>query len=154
MRSDRRGASRRSIHRCLCAGLGALLLAAAASPSASASPETLRRATSNMLFGPFDVATAFIQGPRTVANNIRDIDDSMGVRVAYVIPGVAWNICMQASSGIIRTMSGILEFIPGLGLVFFEADLDPIFAPAERGDALVDVETLPLHIKIGVNYVD
>jgi hypothetical protein len=133
---------------------GALLLLPALSAPAQASPETLKRAVSNMLFGPFDVATSFIQGPRTVANNIQYIDDSMGVRIAYVIPGVAWNTAMQIGSGIIRTMAGMIEFIPGLGLVFFEADLDPIFAPPERADALVDVETTLLYVKIGVNYVD
>ena len=33
-----------------------------------------------------------------------------------------------------------------------EADLDPIFAPVERGEALVDVETVAVNIKFGMNY--
>ena len=33
-----------------------------------------------------------------------------------------------------------------------EADLDPLYDPVERGEALVDVQTPPLNIKFGVNY--
>jgi hypothetical protein len=36
----------------------------------------------------------------------------------------------------------------------FEADLDPLFSPVEKSDALVDEETPVLNVKFGVNYVD
>ena len=137
--------------------LGTLLalgLALAAAPPASASPETLKRSVGNILFGPFDIVFSPVVGSQAVYRNIQDIDDSMWVRVVYVLPGVAWNTTLQAGSGIIRCMTGVIEFLPGLGLLPFEADLDPIFAPPEKADALVDRETPVLDVKFGVNYVD
>ncbi len=139
-------------------GLAAALVAlggalVAASP-AEASPETLKRSMSNMLFGPLDVVFSPVVGAQTVYRNIQDIDDSMGVRIAYALPGVAWNTTLQAGSGVIRCMTGVIELLPGLGLLFFEADLDPLFAPPEKSDALVDKETPILDVKFGVNYVD
>jgi hypothetical protein len=138
----------------LAAALFALGLGLAAPPPAAASPETLKRAASNMLFGPVDVVFSPVVGTQTVYRNIQDIDDSMWVRVVYLLPGVAWNITLQAGSGIIRCMTGVIEFLPGLGLLPFEADLDPIFAPAEKADALVDVDTPVLDVKFGIDYVD
>jgi hypothetical protein len=137
--------------------LGALLalgMAFAAASPASASPETLKRSMSNILFGPVDIVFAPVVGSQTVYRNIQDIDDSMWVRVFYVLPGVAWNTTLTAGSGIIRCMTGLIELLPGLGLLFFEADLDPLFAPPEKADALVDKETPILNVKFGVNYVD
>jgi hypothetical protein len=60
---------------------------------------------------------------------------------------------VQIGAGAIREIAGLLELVPGLGLLFFDADLDPLFGPVERNDALVDLETPPLNIKFGVNYV-
>ena len=136
----------------LAAAVAVLALAGAA--PAGASPETLKRSVGNILFGPFDIVCAPIVGSRTVYRNIQDIDDSMWVRVAYVLPGVAWNTTLQAGSGIIRTMTGLIELLPGIGLLPFKADLDPLFAPVEKSDALVDVDTPVLNFKFGVDYVD
>jgi hypothetical protein len=131
-----------------------LALGLAGAPPASASPETLKRSVGNMLFGPLDVVFAPVVGTQTVYRNIQDIDDSMWVRVVYLLPGVAWNITLEAGSGIIRCMTGVIEFLPGLGLLPFEADLDPLFSPAEKADALVDKETPILDVKFGIDYVD
>lgn len=136
------------------AALLALLLATAAASPAQASPETLKRSVGNILFGPLDVVFAPVVGSQTVYHNIQDIDDSMWVRVAYVVPGVVWNTTLEAGSGIIRCMTGLIEFLPGLGLLPFKADLDPLFSPVEKSDALVDEETPVLNVKFGVNYVD
>jgi hypothetical protein len=133
--------------------LGALLSAALAGPAA-ASSETLKRSVTNILFGPLDMALGPVVGTRAVYYNIQDIDDSPGVRAAYVVPGVVWNSMLQMSGGALRLFTGVLEFIPGLILLPFEADLDPMFAPVERGNALIDEQYDFLTVKIGVNYVD
>jgi hypothetical protein len=44
--------------------------------------------------------------------------------------------------------------VPGLVLLPFETDLDPIYALPERQDALVDIETPVLYFKFCINYVD
>jgi hypothetical protein len=130
-----------------------LLLFSIAGP-AGASPETLRRSVSNILFGPLDFVLGPITGTRAVYNNIQDIEDTTGVRVAFAVPGVAWNSAMQMAGGVLRTFSGVLEFLPGLILLPFEADMDPVFTMPERQDALIDEQYDFLSLKIGVNYVD
>jgi hypothetical protein len=129
------------------------LLFSFASP-ASASPETLKRSMSNILFGPLDFVLGPVTGTRAVYNNLQDIDDSTGVRIAFAVPGVAWNSAMQMGGGVLRTFSGLLEFLPGLILLPFEADMDPLFTMPDRQDALIDEEYDFIAIKIGVNYVD
>jgi len=131
-----------------------LVYGLAAAGPVGASPETLKRSVGNILFGPFDIACAPIVGSQTVYRNVQDVDDSMWVRVVYVLPGVVWNTTLEAGSGIIRTMSGLIELLPGIGLIPFKADLDPIFSPVEKSDALVDQDTPVLNFKFCVNYVD
>jgi hypothetical protein len=129
------------------------LLFSFASP-ASASPETLKRSVSNILFGPLDFVLGPVTGTRAVYNNLQDIDDSTGVRIAFAVPGVAWNSAMQMGGGVLRTFTGLLEFLPGLILLPFEADMDPLFTMPERQDALIWEEYDFMEVKIGVNYVD
>jgi len=126
----------------------ALLLAG----PAAASPETLRRSVGNILFAPFDFFLSPVTAATSVYNNLQDVDDSTGVRIFYAIPGVAWNTGLNVGTSAIRAIAGILEFIPGLGLAFFEADLDPLFPPAENQDAMVDIDTPPLWVKFGIYY--
>jgi hypothetical protein len=134
------------------AWLAAALLALALAAPASASPETLKRSMSNLLFGPADFALSPATGAYGVYTGMQDQDDSVGVRIFYPLPGVVWNFGVQAGAGCLRTLSGLLELLPGIGLFFFDADLDPIFAPAERADAWVDYDTRALYVKFGLNY--
>jgi len=130
-----------------------LLLFSFASP-ASASPETLKRSVTNILFGPLDFVLGPVTGTQLVYNNLQDIDDSPGVRILFAVPGVAWNSAMQMGGGVLRTFTGLLEFVPGLILLPFEADMDPLFTMPERQDALIDEEYDFIAIKIGVYYID
>jgi hypothetical protein len=130
-----------------------LLLVCLAGP-ASASPETLKRSVSNFLFGPLDILFSPVVSARNIIHNLQNVDDTMGVRVAYAVPGYGWNMGVQVLSGTVRVITGALEFLPGIGLFFFEADLDPLFTPAEKAQALVDYDTPPLHVKFGVTYTE
>ena len=134
--------------------VAALALLSASVAPAAASTETIRRAVSNLLFGPMDFALSPITGTRSVYNNMHDIDDTMGVRIFFAVPGVAWNIAFVAGGGIVRMFTGLLEIVPGVILIPFEADMDPLFAPAEKADALIDEEYDLLPVKIGISYVD
>jgi hypothetical protein len=132
----------------------ALLLCLGLAAPASASPETIKRSVTNILFGPVDFVLGPITGARITYQNIRDIDDTTAVRVAYVVPGVAWNASMQMAGGVLRLFTGVVEFVPGLILIPFEADMDPLFSMVERQEALIDVEYDWITIKAGVNYLD
>ena len=140
-----------SICRFSACGAVVLLLFGAASPAA-ASPETLKRSIGNILFSPFDIALSPIVAANSIYRNLNDVGDSTGVRVAYTVPGFAWNTGLTIGAGAIRMLSGLIELVPGLVLLPFEADMDPLFAPGEKADALVDIETPPLNIKLGIDY--
>ena len=129
------------------------LLLSLASP-ASASPETIKRSLTNIFFGPLDFILAPITGTRTVYNNLQDIEDTTGVRIAFAVPGVAWNAAMNMGGGVLRTFSGLFELVPGLVLIPFEADMDPLFTMPERQNALIDEDYDFIAVKIGVNYVE
>jgi len=132
--------------------LGIALTLLLGSP-ASGSPETLKRSVGNIVFAPFDLALSPVVAADTIYRNLREVDDSAGVRAFYVVPGFAWNTGVQAMAAVVRGITGLIEFVPGVALVFFETDLDPLFAPPIRSNALVDVDTRLLHVKFGVDYV-
>ena len=137
--------------RLFAAGLAFALLV---SSPAGASPETLRRSFSNMLMSPLDFVCGPYVGVKSVIVNVQDIGDTTGVRVFYFLPGLGWNIGMQAFGAAFRALAGIIELVPGLVLLPFETDLDPIFALPERQVAIVDIETPVLYFKFCINYVD
>ena len=142
--------------RARCLGLvatGVVLLAGLAGP-ASASPETLKRSVSNMLMAPLDFALTPVVSANSVYTNIQNVDDTMGVRIAYVVPGYVWNMGVQMGASSVRILAGAIEFLPGLGLFFFDADLDPLFSPVERAQALVDYDTPPINFQFGITYTE
>jgi hypothetical protein len=143
--------ARRSVRR---ASLAATLLALlfVASP-AHATYETLKRSLGNIVMAPFDMVLSPFVASNTIYTNLRDIDDSVGVRVFYVPMGIGWNTGVQAMSAVVREISGLIEFVPGLMVLFLEADLDPIYAPVERGNAFLNVDTPAIRLKMGVDYM-
>jgi hypothetical protein len=117
-----------------------------------ASPETLKRSVENLTLWPLDLALSPVVAGKTVYQNMRDIDDSMAVKIVYPVPGFVWVTFVQAGAAVLRGITGAFEFLPGLGLLPFEADLDPLFDPAEENEALVDLETAVYDIKFGIAY--
>jgi len=105
---------------------------------AEASPETLRRSVGNLLQAPLDLALAPVVAGRTLVNNLRDIDDTTPVRIAYAVPGYFWLTGVQAGAALLRGVAGGLELLPGILLLPLETDLDPLYDPADRGAALVE----------------
>jgi hypothetical protein len=116
---------------------GIALLAPA---SAQASPETLRRSIGNIVQSPLDVVLAPVVAGRTLVTNLRDIDDTTAVQVFYAVPGYFWLTGVQVGSAVLRGVAGGLELLPGIFLLPFETDIDPLFDPADRGAALVEYE--------------
>ena len=149
--------------------LVALLVGLAPAP-ASATPDTLRRGLGNIMMGPFDMALSPIQGIYTVARNLEDIDDTPGVRFAFAIPGWGWLTMVDFGGGMIRTLTGALETIPGVILFASEADVEPLFDPVDDAGALfewdnplIDIENpwvyynpvvapFAIKVKMGINY--
>ena len=120
--------------------------------TALAGGETLKRAMGNVLFAPVDMAIAPFTAGYVIFRNLREVDDSMGVKIAYPLFGYPWNVGLFAGTSAIRMIVGIIEFFPGLALLFTDAELGPLFAPTERGDAFYERDTVVLNIKIGIDY--
>lgn len=130
----------------------ALALVAGTPGTAQATGETLKRATSNLLMAPFDMVLSPIVAGKTMYTNMREVEDSTAVRIGYAVPGYVFLTGVQLGAATIRAISGVLEFVPGVGLLFFDTDLDPLYDPVESSDALVDYDTRFLHMKFGIDY--
>lgn len=120
--------------------------------------------------GPFDMILSPIVGVMTVAENLDSIDDTDAVRVVYAVPGVIWLTGLDFGAGVIRTVTGGLEVVPGILVFPFETDLDPLFDPVDDASALIDwdnplvdvenpwvyynplVAPFAIRVKTGINY--
>lgn len=131
----------------------ALLAVLLAASPAAATYETLKRSLGNILFAPVDLVLSPVVASHTIYTNLRDVDDSPGVRAVFVPLGIGWNTGVQGMAAVVREIAGLIEFIPGLIVLPLEADLDAIYAPIERGNALIDRDTAALRFKIGVDYM-
>ncbi|MDJ0788584.1 MAG: hypothetical protein QNK05_17390 [Myxococcota bacterium] len=140
-----------ALNRRVAAALVAFCFAFSALPAA-ATPDTLKRSIENLTQWPGDIILAPVTSTLSIYNNLRDIDDSLGVRIAYPLPGWIWNTMVNVGAGVLRGLTGVLELIPGLVLLFTEADMDPLFDPADENEALVDFENGIYDIKFGVDY--
>jgi hypothetical protein len=137
--------------RTLTVALVAGCLSLAAAP-AGASPQTIKRSVQNLTQAPLDIAAAPVVSAVTIYRNITNIGDSTAVRIFYPIPGFAWNTMVNMGAGVLRGVTGIMEFVPGLILIPFEADIDPLFDPAEDNAGLVQWENGIYDVNVGVDY--
>lgn len=137
--------------RTLTVALAAGCLSLAAAP-AGASPQTIKRSIQNLTQAPLDVAAAPVVSAVSIYRNITTIGDTIPVRIFYPIPGFAWNTMVNAGAGVLRGVTGIMEFVPGLILIPFEADIDPLFDPAEDNAGLLQWENGIYDVNVGVDY--
>lgn len=127
------------------------LTVGAASP-AHAGGEVLKRAVSNILCAPLDLALAPAVAGTTMYSNLKNVGDSTAVRYFYPPFGYLWLTGVQVGASVLRGISGGLELLPGLILLPFDAEMQPLFGPAEKANAYVDQDTPPLHFKFGIDY--
>jgi hypothetical protein len=140
------------VTRLFAVALLALGLFALPAGPAAASPKTLKRSVENLTQWPLDVASAPLVSAWTIQRNMREIDDSLAVRIAYPLPGFAWNTMVQVGAGVLRGVSGVLEFVPGIVLLPFETDMTPLFNPSLDNEALVSWENGIYDVKFAVDY--
>ncbi len=119
---------------------------------ALAGGETLKRSVGNLTQGPLDIVLAPASAGVQIWRNLHNIEDTTGVRVAYTVPGFAWITGLNAFSGVLRVVAGTFELLPGIGLLFTDREMTPLFAPAEKAGALVQYDTKVYPVKFGVEY--
>jgi hypothetical protein len=134
-------------------GLALAVTLLAAGPAA-ATTDVLKRSLENMPQGIFDVALSPITAGTGIYNNMTTIQDTTGVRVAYVVPGYFWNVMSNFGGGLIRSLTGVMELPVGLVLLFTDAELEPLFDPAEDNEALLTLDQIEdiYRVKVGVDY--
>jgi hypothetical protein len=133
------------------ASLVAGLLALPVAP-ADASPKTLKRSIENMTQAPLDVAAAPVVAGWTIYKNMREIGDSTAVRIVYPVPGFGWNTMVNIGAGVLRGVTGVMEFVPGIVLLPFDADLDPLFDPSIDNQGLVSWQNGIYDVNFAVDY--
>jgi hypothetical protein len=120
---------------------------------ALASPETLKRSISNLTQAPLDLVFSPMVGLLAVATRMNEQQDPVAVRVVFAVPGVIWNTGVNIGASVIRFVTGGIELIPGVLLMPFEADLDPMYSPVANAAALVEVDTpCCIDVKFGIDY--
>lgn len=125
-----------------------------ASPGVShAGPKTLIRSMQNLLLFPFDFALSPFVGGKAIWDKWRDSDDTPAVKYGYAPFAPIWGISIQAGASVIRGVAGALELLPGIALLPFEAEMNPLYDLPENQPAWVDQEAGPVKIRLGVDYL-
>ena len=129
-------------------------VAVIAAAPASATPQTLLRGVTNVLFAPLDAALAPFSTAIGIRDNMESIDDSPGVRLVYPIPGFFYTTGLQIGGSMLRLATGVIEIIPGVPLLFMDTDIDALFATIDDAAALVefDSDILDGGYRFGLNY--
>jgi hypothetical protein len=129
---------------------GALVVSSA---PALASTDTLKRSISNITQAPLDLVLSPMVGFISVVEGMLEQDDPVAVRVVFAGPGYIWNTGVNVAASFIRFVTGGLELIPGLLLIPFEADLDPLYAPVANAGAIFEMDApCCIDIKFGIDY--
>lgn len=119
----------------------------------SPSPSTLKRSIENLTQWPLDVALSPVIAAKDIIVNMQEIDDSLAVKIFYPVPGWVWNTMVQGGAGVLRGVTGVIEFVPGVILLPFpDTELSPLFDVAEDQDGLVEWENGIYDIKFGISY--
>ncbi|MCU0669945.1 MAG: hypothetical protein MUF70_11430 [Myxococcota bacterium] len=115
--------------------------------------KTLARSMQNLILFPFDLALSPYVGGKAVFLAWKDSDDTKAVKYGYAPFAPIWGISVQAGASIIRGVAGALELLPGLVLLPFDAEMDPLYDLPETQPALVDQEAGPVRFKFGIDYL-
>ena len=134
--------------------LPAAVVALGMAAPAGATTDVIQRSFENMPQGLVDVLLSPYTSGRAVYNNLNNVEDTTGVRVAYTVPGYAWNVMCNVGGGLIRTLTGVLELPTGLFLLFSDAEMEPLFDPVEDAEAVLVYDQFEdtYRVKVGVNY--
>jgi hypothetical protein len=139
------------LRRVLAVGTAAALCALAAAPAA-ATPATLKRSVENLTQWPLDIVTAPWVAGQTIYQNMQSEPDTTAVKIVYPVPGYAWNLMVQLGASVLRGVTGVIEFVPGLILLPLDAEFDPLYDPVVDNPALVDVPTSIYSLRFGITY--
>ena len=118
---------------------------------------TLRRAVSNAVFGPLDVALSPVVTAQTLYERGRMEKYSWpGIAALELIGGPGFFFPSNAAAGAFRTWAGLFEIPVGLGLLVSKSFTDwepPALFDLHEEPALVDHPNDVIPVKFGVEYL-
>lgn len=120
--------------------------------SAQASTKTLARSVSNIFFAPLDILLSPVTAGKGQVEKMTEVEDTMGVRIAYALPGYIWYTGVIIGAGTIRGLTGLIQFIPAVVLLPFETDMDEMMDPVDRAPALVEIDSELFPVKFGIDF--
>lgn len=144
--------ARRLVRLAACAALAAAVLGVAPG-EARATTATIKRSVSNLLLFPVDFVMSPYVGAKALYTGWTSSDDTPAVKIAYPAFGLPWNIGLNLGTSLLRGVAGCLEFLPGLVLIPFKADMQPLFDLSINNNAVLDQEVGGIKIRAGVDYV-
>jgi hypothetical protein len=146
------GRARRLVSVVLVLGLAAVFTAAAPDP-AHATTATIKRSVGNLLLFPLDFVLSPFVATKAVYSSWRSSDDTPGVKYGYAVFGPPWAVSINMGASLLRGVAGALELLPGLVLIPFDADMEPLYDLSENNPALVDTgEESPMRLRFGIDY--
>ena len=138
--------------------VGLLMVVVAARPAYAEGDRTatLRRAVSNVLLGPLDVALSPVVTVQALEANARAAGNSWPATAALeLLGGVGWFLPVTAAAGVFRLWSGLAEMPVGLALLVSKSftPWEPsAFFEIREETALVSCPNPVIPVKFGVNY--
>jgi hypothetical protein len=130
-----------------------VLLVSAAPGTSHAGTKTLTRAVQNLLFFPFDIALSPFVASKITWDSWRSSDDTKAVKYGYALFAPIWSFSIEAGASVIRGVAGALELLPGIALLPFEAEMNPMYDLPETQPAWVDTGSDAFKVKFGINYL-
>jgi hypothetical protein len=120
-------------------GLAIVVLSLSITGQSTASPDTLRVAIEDIVFGAVDVAAAPATGGMATFQNLDAVSDNGFLQGAYAVPGWLGLTLLQVAQGTLRVVTGTIQLVPGIVLFPFKADVPEGFNVFRSGEKLVDV---------------
>ena len=129
------------------------VLVAALPGESHAGAKTLARSAQNLLFFPLDLALSPFVATKTTYENWKNSDDTKAVKYGYAIFAPIWSFGVEAGASVIRGVAGMLELLPGLALLPFDGEMNPLYDLPETQPAWVDTGNDAFKVKFGVDYL-
>jgi len=118
-----------------------------------AGAKTLTRATQNLLFFPFDIVLSPFVATKITWDSWRSSEDTKAVKYGYALFAPIWSISIELGASAIRGVAGALELLPGLALLPFDAEMNPLYDLPENQPAWVDTGIDKFKVRFGVDYI-
>ena len=119
---------------------------------ASADATQLCRSISSIVLAPTDIPFAPYIAQHDLYVGLLEQDDDWYKKVIATPPGVVWLLGLQAAGTVVRVVTGVMEFVPGLFTLFREEPQGALFRSQDEAWAVYSEDFGPCPVRIGTSY--